>query len=79
MKPWLDSQAVPAFLAFDPRQLGYLALYALDAAANKRITGRPGEILHAGSLGDFTVGADGVILLGRPELVDASNVDRFDF
>ncbi|MDK2954803.1 MAG: rhamnose transport system substrate-binding protein [Desulfovibrionales bacterium] len=79
MKPWLDSQAVPAFLAFDPRQLGYLALYALDAAANKRITGRPGEILHAGSMGDFTVGADGVILLGRPELVDASNVDRFDF
>jgi rhamnose transport system substrate-binding protein len=79
MQPWLDSEAVSAFVTFDPRQLGYLALYALDAAVNKRITGQPGEVLHAGVLGDLTVGENGVILLGRAELVDVHNVRHFGF
>ena len=33
----------------------------------------------AGDLGDFTVGADGVVLLGDPFKFNADNIDDFDF
>jgi rhamnose transport system substrate-binding protein len=75
----LRTGAVPAFLAFDPRDLGYLTLYALDAAAKGRVTGEPGQTLQAGRLGRFTVQPGGEVLLGRPARVDRSNADDFDF
>ena len=38
-----------------------------------------GDTFTAGSLGKFTVGADGEVLLGDPYVFDASNIDKFNF
>ncbi|XKK39503.1 substrate-binding domain-containing protein [Nocardiopsis sp. ARC36] len=38
-----------------------------------------GETFEAGDLGEYTVGADGEIVLGPPTVFDADNIDDFDF
>ena len=37
------------------------------------------EVIEAGDLGEYTVGADGVVLLGDPFVFDADNIGDFDF
>ena len=43
------------------------------------ITGEEGDTFTAGDLGDYEVGADGVVVLGDPTVFDESNIDDFDF
>jgi rhamnose transport system substrate-binding protein len=43
------------------------------------ITGKEGDKFKAGKLGDYTVGANGTVLLGEPFTFDASNIDQFNF
>ena len=59
--------------------LGYLAIYALDAVSTGKVTGAPGETFSAGKLGEYTVGEDGVVLLGPPFTFDINNIDKFNF
>ena len=46
------------------KDLGYLTYYAAQALAQCKITGKEGETFAAGRLGDYTVGADGEVVLG---------------
>jgi rhamnose transport system substrate-binding protein len=59
--------------------LGYLAYAAAQALAQCQVDGSEGQTLDAGDLGEYTVGADGEIILGPAELVTAENVDDFAF
>ncbi|MEI8412110.1 MULTISPECIES: ATP-binding cassette domain-containing protein [unclassified Kribbella] len=43
------------------------------------ITGAQGEKFKAGKLGEYTVGADGEIVLGPPTEFTATNIDQFNF
>ena len=43
------------------------------------ITGKEGDKFKAGKLGEFTVGADGTVLLGDPFVFNADNIDQFNF
>ncbi|MBV9354191.1 MAG: rhamnose ABC transporter substrate-binding protein, partial [Chloroflexi bacterium] len=43
------------------------------------ITGRPGERFSVPTLGDDTIGDNGVVVLGRPQLFAADNIDQFNF
>ena len=71
------------FLTSDlpPEQFGYSG--PIEALVGMRpdgtITGKEGDSFTAGSLGDYTVGADGVVLLGEPFVFNADNIDDFDF
>ncbi|MCZ9342689.1 rhamnose ABC transporter substrate-binding protein, partial [Streptomyces sp. TRM76130] len=38
-----------------------------------------GETFRAGGMGEYTIGADGVINLGKPTVFDAENIDQYDF
>lgn len=38
-----------------------------------------GDKFEAGDLGEYTVGADNVVLLGDPYKFNADNIDDFDF
>jgi rhamnose transport system substrate-binding protein len=44
-----------------------------------KITGKQGDTFTAGSLGSYTVGANGAVLLGKPTVFDNSNIDQFNF
>jgi rhamnose transport system substrate-binding protein len=79
MRDYVDDGTVTAFALWNPADLGYLAAYAAKALIEGDITGEEGDTFDAGELGEFTVGADGVVLLGDPFVFDKDNIGDFDF
>lgn len=79
MREYIKDGTVKSFALWDPEQLGYLAAYTADALASGAIEGKEGDTFEAGDLGEYTVGADGVVVLGEPTVFDESNIDDFDF
>ena len=79
MREYVKSGSSPQFALWNPGDLGYLAIYTLDALANGTITGKAGDKYAAGKLGDYTVNDDGTVLLGMPTVFDKDNIDDFDF
>lgn len=78
MEPYVLSGVCPWMYLWNPSEVGYLAAYATDALSKGTLTGAPGEILSAGTLGDkvVTVSEDGgnEIVLGNPKMFDATNI-----
>lgn len=79
MREYVEDGTVEAFALWNPNDLGYLATQAAAALVAEDITGAEGETFTAGRLGEFTVGADGEVLLGEPYVFDESNIAEFDF
>lgn len=79
MREYVEDGTVTAFALWNPADLGYLAAFAAKALIEGEITGAEGDTFEAGKLGSYTVGADGVVLLGDPYVFDADNIGDFDF
>jgi rhamnose transport system substrate-binding protein len=79
MREYVKSGSAPAFALWNPGDLGYLAIYALNAIASGEIAGNPGDSFEAGKLGSYTIADDGTVLLGPPTVFNAENIDNFDF
>ncbi|HET7821502.1 MAG TPA: rhamnose ABC transporter substrate-binding protein [Ornithinibacter sp.] len=79
MKEFVKDGTVKEFALWNPGDLGYLAAFAAKALADGTITGKEGDKFTAGSLGEYTVGADSVVLLGDPFVFNAENIDQFNF
>jgi rhamnose transport system substrate-binding protein len=79
MRPYVEDGTVTAFALWNPGDLGYLATYATAALVNGDITGAEGDTFEAGRLGEYTVEADGVVVLGEPFVFDKENIADFDF
>jgi rhamnose transport system substrate-binding protein len=79
MRKFIKDGTVQSFELWDPAKLGYLAAYAAGALASGQISGKEGETFKAGELGNKTVGKNGEILLGPPQVFDSSNIDQFNF
>lgn len=79
MRAYVKSGAAPAFELWNPSDLGYLAIYALNAIASGQIKGQPGDSFTAGKLGSYKIQPDNTVLLGPPTVFDKSNIDSFNF
>lgn len=79
MRQYVKDGTVQEFALWNPADLGYLAAYAAKALADGTITGKEGDKFTAGTLGAFTVGADGTVLLGDPFVFNTGNIDSFKF
>jgi rhamnose transport system substrate-binding protein len=79
MREYVKSGAAPQFALWNPGDLGYLAIQTLHAIASGTITGAPGDSFSAGKLGEYTIAEDGTVLLGKPTVFSADNIDDFDF
>jgi len=79
MREYVEDGTVTAFALWNPADLGYLASYGAKALIEGDITGAEGDTFDAGKLGEYTVGADGVVLLGDPFEFNADNIGDFDF
>ncbi len=79
MREYVEDGTVTSFALWNPEDLGYLAAYAAAALIQGDITGEEGDTFEAGDLGEYTVGADGVVLLGDPFVFDKENIGEFDF
>ncbi|MFG2073941.1 rhamnose transport system substrate-binding protein [Nonomuraea maritima] len=79
LRKFVKDGTIEAFELWSPADLGYLAAYSAAALASGQITGAEGETFKAGKLGDYTIGAKGEVLLGKPTVFNADNIDDFDF
>jgi rhamnose transport system substrate-binding protein len=79
MREFVEDGTVASFALWNPGDLGYLATYAAAALVNGDISGEEGDSFEAGDLGEFEVGADGVVLLGEPFTFTKDNIGDFDF
>jgi rhamnose transport system substrate-binding protein len=79
MRKYVKDGTVQQFALWDPAKLGYLAYYAAAALVQGKITGKQGESFSAGTLGQKTIGANGVVLLGPPTVFSKDNIDQFNF
>jgi rhamnose transport system substrate-binding protein len=79
MREYIEDGTVTSFALWNPEDLGYLAAHAAKALVDEEITGAEGDTFTAGRLGEFTVGANGEVLLGEPFVFDESNIGDFDF
>jgi rhamnose transport system substrate-binding protein len=79
MRKYVKDGTVKKFALWNPADIGYLAAYAGAALASGQITGAEGEKFKAGKLGEYTIGADGEIVLGPPTEFTAANIDQFNF
>jgi rhamnose transport system substrate-binding protein len=79
MRKYVKNGTVDAFELWDPSKLGELAARTAVALVSGQITGKEGETFKAGDMGEYTIGKDGVINLGKPTVFDAKNIDQFNF
>jgi len=83
MREYVKNGAAPQFALWNPLDLGYLSVYALNALATGEITGKEGDTFKAGRLGEYTVKMDpdlGLnVLYGSPFIYKADNIDNFDW
>ncbi|MGW1341071.1 ATP-binding cassette domain-containing protein [Kribbella sp. NPDC002412] len=78
-RQYVKDGTVKKFALWNPADIGYLAAYAGAAMSSGQITGAQGEKFKAGKLGEYTIGADGEIVLGPPTEFTAENIDQFNF
>jgi len=79
MRQFVKDGTVTEFALWNPTELGYLAGYAAAALASGQISGKEGEVLKAGKLGERTIGKNGEIILGPPTVFNVDNIDDFNF
>ena len=81
MRDYVKSGASPEFALWNPGDLGYLAIYAVDAIASGKIKGQPGDKFTAGKLGEYTIKASDrhrAAWAIRP-IFNKDNIDKFNF
>jgi rhamnose transport system substrate-binding protein len=79
MRKFVKNGTVDEFQLWVPKDVGYLAGQAAAALVAGRITGKEGEKFTAGRLGEYTIGANGEIVLGPLTTFNGENIDDFDF
>ena len=82
MKPFVKDGTSPVFGLWSVPHLGYLSYWVADALVKGTITGKEGETFTVPSLNGgkpYTIGKDGVVILGPAFRFDKTNVDQFNF
>ena len=75
LKEYVKNGTVKRFVLWDPKDFGYLTVYATKRLCEGGLG--KGEV-HAGRLGKLPV-KDGEIVLGPPLIFSASNIEKYDF
>jgi rhamnose transport system substrate-binding protein len=76
-RAYIHEGIIESIVLWNTRDLGYLTVYAAQAAATGRLK-RGDRQLEAGRLGRVEV-ADDEVRLGAPFIFNRENIDRFDF
>ncbi len=82
MKPFVHDGTSPVFGLWSVPDLGYLSYQVAAKLVSGEIKGTEGETFTVPSLNGgkpYTIGKDGVVILGPTFQFDATNVDNFNF
>jgi rhamnose transport system substrate-binding protein len=79
MRAFVKDGTVTEFALWDPAQLGFVAAFAGKALLDGTMTGKEGDKFTAGDMGERTVGANGVVIVGPPTRFNKDNIDKYNF
>ena len=79
MRNFVKNGACPAFVLWNPVDLGYLVTQITHKIIAGEMKGEVGEKFTAGRLGEYTIDEDNVVLLGPPTIFNKDNIDDFNF
>jgi rhamnose transport system substrate-binding protein len=83
MRAYIKDGTLKSFALWNPNDLGYLAGYAAASLASGVFTITDGAKFTAGKLKEYTVSVPATgspnVVLGLPQVFDASNIDDFQF
>jgi rhamnose transport system substrate-binding protein len=82
MRPFVKDGTSPVFGLWSVPDLGYLSYVVADKLVKGEITGKEGETFTVPGLNNdqpYTIGKDGIVILGPAFRFDATNVESFDF
>ena len=71
--------SVKKFALWNEQDFGYLAAYVAHNVLTGKLTGKAGQSFTAGRLGKRTVGKGGIVILSKPLVFTAANIDKFHF
>ena len=77
MKFYVDNGACQQFALWNPVDLGYTATYITYALIKKQVSGKDGDVVKAGRMGNVTIAKDGMAVMGLPFVFDKDNVEKF--
>lgn len=77
MKFYVDNGACKQFALWNPVDLGYTATQITYALIKKQATGKEGDVVKAGRMGDIKIGKDGMAIMGLPFVFNKDNVEKF--
>jgi rhamnose transport system substrate-binding protein len=77
MKFYVDNGACQKFALWNPIDLGYTSVQIVNALIKKQITGKEGDVVKAGRMGDIKIGPDGGAVMGVPFVFDKSNIEQY--
>jgi len=79
MKEFVADGSVKAFALWDPAELGYVATMTAYQLATGEITSDEGQVVKAGTAGEFTIGKDGEMLYNKALIFTPENIGDYDF
>jgi rhamnose transport system substrate-binding protein len=79
MRPYVRDGTVKEFALWNVQNLGYLAYYVAAKLITGEIKGNPGETFSVPTLGDYTIGNNGEVVMGPPQVFTSDNIDDFNF
>ena len=79
LRQYVKDGTIKGFELWNPANLGYLAYYVAALLVEGKLKGNVGEMFTAGKLGNYTIAASNVVLLGPPTVFNSSNIDQFNF
>lgn len=74
---YVKKDVVKNFALWNPVDLGYSSVYIMKSLIGKEITGKNGEVVKAGRMGDIPVREDGLMVMGSPFVFNAENIDEW--
>ena len=77
MKGAVLAGATDTFAIWNPIDLGYSITMIAAMIAQGKATGKPGDVIHVGRMGDIKVAADGSAAMADPFTFDKSNIEKF--
>jgi rhamnose transport system substrate-binding protein len=77
MKFYVDNGACRQFALWNPVDLGYTATYISFALIKKQVSGKEGDVVKAGRMGNITIAKDGMAVMGLPFVFNKDNVEKF--
>lgn len=79
VRPYIKKGTIKKVCLWNPTDIGYGAVYMAKAQIDGKLTMKTGGNLNAGRLGKLDFISDDTILLGKPLIFTADNIDNFTF